>query len=150
MAILGRRLGRQLWVESRHCGSLATPAILRLMQPPLVLLLFSTFAGAASTAGGASQCVPTLPGWVRPYEKTGLQLRPNTVTLRGRDLRWNGTIVDERRLPELLRSAAKLSPLPPLVLKSDYQDCALAHRIERMIKASYPCSDGRCSQLTSP
>jgi len=124
-------------------------AVPLLMRPPLSLLLILAFPGAASAAGAASQCVPILPRWGSPYEKIGLQLRPNIVTLRGRALRWNGAIVNEMRLSRLLRSAAKLNPLPPLVLKSDYQDCAFAHPIGRLIKASYPCSGGRCSQFTS-
>ena len=119
------------------------------MQLPLVALMLVAFGGAAPTATAASTCVPILPEWVRPYDQLGLQLRPNTVSFGSGDLRWNGVRVDERRLSALLRSAKKLNPLPPLVFKSDYADCAFAHRIERLLKASYPCSGNRCSQVTT-
>src|SRR5690348_11221479 len=114
------------------------------MQLLVALALF------ASTANGPSRCVPILPASVSPYEKGGLQLLPNIVSLRSRELRWNGMRIDERRLSILLRwSAKKLNPLPSLLFKSNYADCAFAHHIERLLKGSYPCSGNRCSQVTT-
>jgi len=110
------------------------------MQLLVALALF------ASTAKGPSRCVPILPASVSPY---GLQLLPNIVSLRSRELRWNGMRIDERRLSILLRSAKKLNPLPSLLFKSNYADCAFAHHIERLLKGSYPCSGNRCSQVTT-
>jgi hypothetical protein len=120
---------------------------LTAMRLSLIALMAFLFTDPASAAAG--RCVPTLPAWVSPLEQSGLQLRPNTVGLRGRELRWNGMTIDEKQLSAHLRSAAKLNPLPPLVMRSDYNDCAFAHRVERLLKASYPCSGGRCSRVTS-
>lgn len=124
-------------------------ATLIAVRLSFVLAAFLAFTGAPLAASEAIRCVRTLPAWVSPYGKRGLQLRPNIVSIKGRELRWNGVRVHETQLSSLLRSAAKLNPLPPLVFKSDYRDCGFAHRIERVVKASYPCSDGRCSEVTS-
>jgi hypothetical protein len=128
---------------------LADSSIWRAMQRSILALTLVALASAATAATAEPKCVPTLPAWVSPYEKVGLRVLPNTVSLRGYDLRWNGVNVDEKRLAVLLRSAKHLNPLPPLIFKSDYADCAFAHRIERLLKASYPCSGDRCSQVTS-
>lgn len=119
------------------------------MQLPVFALALVAIGSMSSTATTGPRCVPTLPAWVSTYEKPGLQMVANTVSLRGHSLRWNGASVDETRLLAFLQSAKKLNPLPPLVFKSDYSDCAFAHRIERLLKASYPCSRDRCSHVTT-
>jgi hypothetical protein len=88
-----------------------------------------------------------LPAWVNPATLPGLQLRSNTITLRSRHLRWNGAMVNERQISRYLIAAAKLDPMPPLILKANYKDCPFAAHIERVIAATYPCAAAGCSQI---
>lgn len=112
------------------------------------MILIAVMLGTSATsASEAPKCVPTLPAWVSPFGRGGLHPLPNTVTLRGRRLRWNSKSVSERQLSVLSRKARNLNPQPELVLRSDYADCAFAHHIEQLLKASYHCSGERCSQV---
>jgi hypothetical protein len=127
---------------------LPVSGILPAMRGSLLSVTIIVFAVAVSSASAASKCIPTLPAWVSPFEKAGLQPDPAVVSLRGRELRWNGKKIDEKRLFAYLRIAAKLNPVPSVVLKSDYRDCAFAHHVERLLRTAYPCRGDFCSQVT--
>jgi hypothetical protein len=112
-------------------------------------MLFPILATAlvfVASASGDSNCAPVLPPSVKATAKQGLQLRPNVVSVRGRELRWNGAKVSEKQLASYLHRAAKLNPVPPVLVTFDYRDCTFARHIEAWVKASYPCLHGRCSQ----
>src|SRR5690606_31887315 len=104
--------------------------------------------GASVSFGSAPACASQLPVARMSPSSSRLEPLANTILAQQRKLRWNGKVVTEAELARYLSAAANLSPVPPLLIKLDYRDCAFAQRIEQQIKASTFCSRGTCYSQT--
>jgi hypothetical protein len=90
-------------------------------------------------------CVPALPGWATSETGKPVHLIANTVTLSGRDIRWNGVSIDEQKLVSHARQSSALNPVPFLIFDpGNAPDCQYATRVRDILDREYPCRDGAC------
>jgi hypothetical protein len=103
------------------------------------------FIAACSDEGGTG-CVPVLSGWRTPESGQPHYTVKNTVSLRGRDILWDGVPVDEETLADYLRRGAGALPVPFVVFDPGAEDCAFATRVQAVIDQNYPCGNGACGR----
>lgn len=59
-------------------------------------------------------------------------------------LTWNHVPVSEEVLRQYLSNAARISPLPEMVIDTTGMSCAERQRIAADVESAYPCTPGFC------
>jgi hypothetical protein len=68
----------------------------------------------------------------------------NILSRPGDSLTWNNVPVSEQILRQYLRNAARISPLPEMVIDTTGMACAEQQRIAAEVEAAYPCEPDFC------
>jgi len=110
-----------------------------------VILVF----GGCNKSEHPKVCVPVLSGWMTAQTGKPAYVAANTVTLGGREIRWNGVQIDERTLVSYLRQSRGMNPAPFLVFDPGASpDCSFATHIRDVLEREFPCGEGLCWQGT--
>lgn len=112
-------------------------------------MFFQLIIAAAVIAPSGSdphRCTPVLPGWTAPSSGKLPYVLWNTVSVRKRQIHWNGVRISQPTLTSYVRRSAEMSPVPILVFDPDYKDCWFDRRIQKVLERSYPCRSGICFQ----
>ena len=115
------------------------------MRWAALLAVFVAIAGCGQRQQ-PKVCVPVLPGWTTPQIGPRPYLLANNIRIRGREIRWNGVVVDEATLAKYLRLSSELNPRPFVIFDPETRNCAAARRMRDVIDRNYPCRDGACGQ----
>lgn len=104
-------------------------------------------ASVGCTSGEAeTDCVPVLQGWFVPAAGQPHYFFANNIRVRGQDIRWNSTPVDEETLQAYLKQSAQLEPMPFIVFDPTGANCEMGVRVRNLIDRNYPCREGACGQ----
>lgn len=109
----------------------------------LGLLLLANCSGSE-----LGTCVPVNEGWSTPDTGQPVHFVLNTVSVRERDIRWNGVSVTEQILISHLQRTAGLEPRAFIIFDAQTSDCAFAKRVRDLLDQNYPCGTGLCGQGT--
>lgn len=131
-------------MEVPSCFYLRKHLMMRALLLPAAITLLSVTG--CSKSGPASSCPLVLRGWSTARAGIPVHFISNNVTVEGRQIRWNGVVIDEQTLENYVRTTAKTRPLPFIIFDPQTSDCAYAARLRDLIDSNYPCSDGACGQ----
>jgi hypothetical protein len=100
---------------------------------------------ACERAPKSQVCVPVLPGWATVKTGKPVGVVGNAVTLKGRQITWNGRPIDQTTLDEYLREVTNMNPRPFMIFDPGAApDCAFASRVQGEISEALPCRQGAC------
>jgi hypothetical protein len=68
----------------------------------------------------------------------------NVLSRSRGSLTWNNVPVSDEALRQYLRNAARISPLPEMVVDTTGLSCAERQRIATEVEAAYPCTPDFC------
>lgn len=111
-----------------------------------IIVVLLTPLGCSKDA--QASCPAVLPGWATPAggRPAHVSVVKNSITMDEGKSRWNGVPVDEGKVATYVKLAAKMTPLPFLVLDPQDSNCDDATRLRDLIDQNYPCRDGACGQ----
>ena len=112
----------------------------------MLFQLISTMILLTASAKTPNQCVPPLSGWAATSSGKSPYVLWNTVSLHGRQIRWNGVPISQPTLASYLRRGARMNPIPVIVFHPDFNDCWFDRRIQHLLARSFPCRSGICFQ----
>jgi len=149
---MGRKLSLQpIWWQMAAMGGKRTfsPITDRARHQHFMRTLASlsiVLVCVASPSAGYAGAAPAPRGWSSPVTGKPAYWTKNTITVRGKQLRWNGVSVDAVTLLRYVRESATYSPLPLLVFDGSPAGSVYASHIRDLIERNYPCRTGACFQ----
>jgi hypothetical protein len=117
------------------------------MRKALTICLAVLALAACSKREAPTICVPVLPGWSTEQTGKPVSTIANNVTLRGREILWNFSPIDEPTFVSYVRQTAVMNPVPFMIFDPGAApDCSFATHIRDTLDQELPCRDGACWQ----
>lgn len=82
--------------------------------------------------------------WGIQASQPGLVVSGNRITIEDKGIRWNGVPVDDATFRLYLRSAARISPRPRLIIPAHDMPCEAIQSLAAVIEQAAPCDPDVC------